>query len=190
MLPGISRHDTLTLGPWPETPADWQDDGAERALDDLRELISTIRNLRSEYNIQPQRELEVRLNAVSSDLEVALEAEEEGLRRLARVSSVQRGVGGEGEAGAFAVLRAGSELFVPLADVVDLGRERERVEEELSRVDGLLESARRRLANRTFLEKAPEEVVQRERDKAESLEEQRDRLREKRRVLSGSGGSS
>jgi valyl-tRNA synthetase len=190
MLPGIGRHDTLTMGPWPETPADWQDDGAERALDDLRELISTIRNLRSEYGIQPQRELEVRLDAVSSDLEVALEAEEDGLRRLARVASVQRGAGGEGEAGAFAVLRAGTELFVPLADVVDLARERERVEEELGRVDGLLESARRRLANRAFLEKAPAEVVEREREKADSLEEQRSRLREKRRILSGSGGSS
>jgi len=189
-LPGVDAGATLMLGPWPAPPAEWEEPDAEAAVGELQELISTLRNVRAEYNIDPNRELAVHLDSVSPDLERALEAEEDGLLRLARVEAVRRGQGVAGEAGAHAVLRSGTELFVPLADVIDLARERERIEEELDRLGSLLDASRKRLANQDFLHKAPEEVVQRERDKARSLEEQRERLQAKRRVLSGSGGSS
>ena len=189
-LPGVDAGATLMLGPWPAPPVDWEDLEAEAAVGELQELISTLRNVRSEYNIDPYRELAVHLDSVSPHLERALEAEQDGLRRLARVETVRPGRGVPGEAGAHAVLRSGTELFVPLADVIDLARERERIEEELDRLGRLLEGSRKRLANQDFLHKAPEEVVQRERDKARSLEEQRERLQAKRRVLSASGRSS
>ncbi len=186
-LPDVLENATLMLGPWPTPPADWEDRSAEGAMDELRELISVVRNVRSEYNIDPYRELGIRLDSVSPALEEALEAEEEGLRRLARAGSVERGGAEVDEAGAHAVLRSGTELFVPLADVIDLARERGRIQSELERVEGLLRASRGRLENRDFLDKAPAEVVERERDKATSLEEQRARLEEKRRVLSGAG---
>jgi valyl-tRNA synthetase len=189
-LPGVPPDATLMQGPWPAPPADWEDGEAEAAIDELQELISTLRNLRAEYNIDPYRGLVLHLASVSPPLARALDAEEEGLRRLARVDEVRRGQGEAGEAGAHAVLRSGTELFVPLADVIDLDRERERIEGEMDRLESLLEGARKRLANQDFLGKAPEEVVQRERDKARSLEEQRERLEAKRKVLSGAGGSS
>jgi len=189
-LPDVAPDATLVLGPWPD-PDDFPSDRpAEEAVAELQELVVALRNARSEYNIDPGRELEVHLASISDGLARALGSEDEGLRRLARVDRIERD-GARGErAGAHAVLRSGTEVFVPLADVIDLDRERARIEEELERVEGLLRASRRKLENEDFLTKAPEEVVEREREKERSLEEQKEHLSRKRDVLSGAGGSS
>jgi valyl-tRNA synthetase len=85
-----------------------------------------------------------------------------------------------GEPGAHSVLRIGGELFLPLRDLVDLERERERLAAELERLGSLLAGARSKLENPGFLSGAPAEVVQREREKAASLEQRHARLLEKR----------
>lgn len=74
---------------------------------------------------------------------------------------------------------------MPLAGVIDLDRERQRLESEASRLEDLLSRTRDRLENRQFLEKAPADVVEREREKERSLAEQRERLTAKIRALAG-----
>src|SRR5690606_41933885 len=91
---------------------------------------------------------------------------------------------GEGrEPGAHAVLRRGAELFVPLADVIDLDRERPRLGAELERIGMLLDAVEKKLGNEQFIPRAPEAVVAREREKAEVLRDQRDRLSAKLTAL-------
>ena len=82
------------------------------------------------------------------------------------------GEGHPGGAGAHAVLSNGMELFLPLEGVIDLEQEKKRLAVEIDRLSGQLVGARRKLENRGFLEKAPEEVVAREREKADSFQEQ------------------
>ncbi|MFW6200546.1 MAG: valine--tRNA ligase, partial [Gemmatimonadota bacterium] len=190
-MPGAEDRRTILEGPWPDPPEAWSDATAERRMEELQELIGAVRNLRSEYRIQAGTEVEVHLGAVSPPLRDALEMEEEGLRRLADVSRVVLGGDVDGERpGARSVLRSGTEVFVPLEGVVDLDRERERLAGELERVESLLEGSRKKLANDDFLEKAPDEVVEREREKRRSLEEQRSRLLEQREALSRSGAGA
>jgi valyl-tRNA synthetase len=88
--------------------------------------------------------------------------------------------------GAHAVLRSGAELFLPLTGVVDVDRERERIDGEILRIAGLLEGCTQRLADPKFTDRAPPEVVERERDKLRSLEERHGLLVEKRESF-GSG---
>jgi valyl-tRNA synthetase len=188
-LPGLEEKETLARGPWPEPPASWEDDVAEDAMSELQELVGTVRNLRSEYRVQPGQEVEVHLGSPSEALRRALAAEEHGIRDLADVSDVHEdGAGDQDRPGARAVLRSGTEVFLPLEGVVDLEQERRRLSDEIERVEGLLEGSRRKLQNEDFLEKAPDEVVQREREKRESLEDQRQRLEEQRQALARSGG--
>jgi valyl-tRNA synthetase len=71
-------------------------------------------------------------------------------------------------------------VFLPLRDVIDLDRERARLADELERLGGLLAGARKRLKNPGFLSGAPAEVIEREREKADSLEQRHRRLLEKR----------
>ncbi len=196
-LPGHDEEDTLMFGPWPRPSEGRDDPEAEAVMDELQELVTSVRNLRGEYNVDPGQEVPLRLHRLSEEARAALEAEEDGIRRLARLSEIRvdgdagdaREAGGAGEGadeevGAHGVLRSGTELFVPLSGVLDLERERRRLDDEVERIEGLLRGSEQKLENRQFLEKAPEEVVEREREKHRSLQEQRARLLEKRSALS------
>jgi valyl-tRNA synthetase len=81
--------------------------------------------------------------------------------------------------GAHAVLRNGVEVFIPLEGVIDVARERERLEEEIDRLDAQVEGSRARLSNDGFVKGAPPEIVDREREKQRSFEEQVNKLRGK-----------
>ncbi|UCG76784.1 MAG: valine--tRNA ligase [Gemmatimonadota bacterium] len=181
-LPGRGETDTIVRGPWPQPPASWDDPAAEQAFAALQELVGQVRNLRSEYGIDPGREVKVFVREVPPPLAEALRAEEQGASRLAR-AAFEEADGLPAEPGAHAVLQSGGELFLPLADLLDLDRELARLAKELDRLDGILAGTRARLDSPAFLDKAPAEVVEREREKARSLEERRERLIEKRRAL-------
>jgi valyl-tRNA synthetase len=188
-LPGKGTGDTLLRGPWPEAERVPRSPEAARAVEALQEVVGAVRNLRSEYGVDPGRKVDLLLVDPPPALRRALEAETDGLRRLARLASVEVAPSApEGEPGAHVVLRGGGEVFLPLRDLVDLERERERLVTELERLDGLLAATRARLGSAGFLEGAPPEVVERERDKATAFEERRARLLEKRSVLGVEGG--
>jgi valyl-tRNA synthetase len=180
-LPGRSSDDTLLRGPWPAPEADGRDAEAALAIEALQDVVSTVLNLRSEYSIDPGRRIDLVLVDPPPALSAALAAESDGLKLLARLERLETAAAApEGEPGAHAVLRTGGELFLPLREVIDLEREQKRLVVELERLSGLLAAARNKLENPGFLRSAPAEVVQREREKASSLEQRHERLLEKR----------
>jgi valyl-tRNA synthetase len=181
---GRNREPSLVIARWPEVRRDRQDAGAERHMADLMELISAIRGLRSEYGVAENAEVDIVLGHAPASLLEALAQEEQALRRLARVSGIRfRQDDGPGGKGAGAVLRSGAELLVPLAGIIDVDRERDRLGRELDRLEGLLREADAKLVNQNFVSRAPEDIVERARDKAANLREQRDRLASKLSAL-------
>ncbi len=179
---GGARAASLIVASWPVADAAREDAAAEARMDALIELIGTVRALRTEYKVPPSTPLQVRLGNVDTPLAAALEVEERALRRMARVDAVERG-NGSGAGGAHAVLRGGTELFIPLADVIDMDRERARLNGEMERLEGQLRSTEGKLANESFCARAPADVVAREREKAASLREQLERLADKLKAL-------
>jgi valyl-tRNA synthetase len=181
---GVEREESLVVGRWPERRPEREDRGAEGEIAALRELIGVIRNLRSEYNVPAGQRVEVQLTGVPDALRRALDEEGRALRPLAGVETVtEGGAGANGEAGAHAVLRSGAELFLPLAGVIDLERERGRLRKELDRIEGQLRGVAGKLSSEQFLSRAPAEVVAREREKEETFRDQRDRLNKKLAAL-------
>ncbi len=187
-MPGVDEASSLVPGPWPDAGPDWEDSDAEAEMGELQELIGTIRTLRAEYGVDPGTRIVARVRARTKRLEGVLEEESENVGRLAGLETIEPpGTGDEGEPGAHAVLRSGTEVFVPLRGVIDLERERERMRREVERISGLRKGTRAKLSNEAFLANAPEEIVDRERVKEESLSEQHDRLEEKLRALGSDG---
>jgi len=182
-LPGPAG-DSLVLGPWPSLPDSWVDPEAEGAIDALRELVGTVRALRAEYHVEPGAKVVLQLGAPSEALARALAAEEASVLSLAGLSGIEPLPTGATGAGAGAVLRFGGEVFVPLEGVIDLERERGRIEAEVERVTDYLQKTRGKLENPGFVDNAPDEVVERERAKVTSLEEQGAQLAKKLRSLS------
>ena len=177
---GAPREESLVVGQWPAGGAG-RDPEAEARMDSLMELISAVRTLRAEYNVPVSAAVEIRLGNVAARLREAMDVERRALERLARVGVVATDGGAESGrvAGAHAVLRGGTELFVRLEGLIDVARERQRLRQERDRLDGQLATVSQRLASESFVGRAPAEVVAREREKAGHFRDQRDRLTRK-----------
>jgi valyl-tRNA synthetase len=180
---GLSREESLMIARWPEADGQLNDRAAETQMSALIELIGTVRALRNEYKVPVSASVEIHLGNVAEALTSALQSERQALERLARVSAVQPAGNGSRGPGAHAVLRSGTELFLPLAGLIDVDRERARLREELERLDTQLHAAETRLANEKFVSRAPQEIIEREREKARSFRDQRDRLSAKLEAL-------
>ncbi|HEX2205309.1 MAG TPA: valine--tRNA ligase [Longimicrobium sp.] len=175
---------SLMVARWPEPRPDWEDDAAEAAMEELRAVIGAVRNIRQEYGIQPGARVPLWAHPASDDLRAVLETSERALQDLARVGELSFGQA-NGEVGASAVLRSGTELFVPLAGVIDLEKERGRLRGELQRLEGQIGGQEKKLGNESFVSRAPAEVVEKEREKLASFREQREKLAAKLAALEG-----
>jgi valyl-tRNA synthetase len=180
-LPGRTEEDSLIHGPWPGPEAVPDARIALEAFEAVQEIVGAVRNLRSDYGVDPSRTVEVIVARAPAVVAEALGSEQEGVLRLGRISKLDLADAlPVGQPGAHAVLRSGAEVFLPLSGVVDLDRERERIAGEIERLNGLLAGSRARLADHRFTDRAPPDVVEKERDKCRSLEERLELLVEKR----------
>jgi valyl-tRNA synthetase len=182
---GTEREPSLVVAAWPEGEEAWRDAEAESQVAELIELIGALRTIRSEYDVPVSARIAATLTDVGASLGAALAAEQRAVLRLARAElDTEGGAGIGGGAGAAAVLRGGTGVFVPLEGIIDLDRERARLRREIERLDGLVGATEGKLSNARFVERAPADVVQRERDKVGAYRDQRDRLGDKLAALS------
>jgi valyl-tRNA synthetase len=182
---GEDRPGALIEAPWPEGDSARADPDAEGKMGNLQELITQIRKLRKEYRVPEGVDVPVVLAGVPSSFGETVKAELSAVRRLAHVGALTVEGDHAGGAGAHSVLINGTELFLPLEGVIDLEQERERLAGEIGRLSGQLAGTQGKMKNRGFLEKAPPEVVAKEREKALNLEEQLTKLREKLSSIEG-----
>ncbi len=174
--------DSIMISAWPQPVAEWEDAEAEAAIGQLQETLGAVRNIRSEYNVAHGRQIDVMIRAAEAPLLRALDAEGDAARRLGGIG----GLSFDGElhgAEATAVLTSGAEVHVPLEGLIDLERERARLDKQADELRNLVERSEKRLASEDFVKKAPEAVVAQSRDKLEGLKEQLTKVDEKRRAL-------
>ncbi len=169
---------------WPSVDRRLLDEEAEQRFARVQELVTAVRTIRAEYQVPPGRSVRAFVAPAGIDAAEAFNAEQRTIERLARIAPlVAAENGGVGEAGASAVLADGTTVFVPLGDAIDVSRECARLGSELERIDGHLRAVSVKLANANFVQRAPADVVQKEREKERSWREQRAVLAEKLRVL-------
>jgi len=177
-LPGQGGDDSISVAPWPR-PDDRATDPA--ALSDfalVQQVISAVRQLRAEYGVQPGQAVRLWV----SERHPALAAELGTIERLAKVSAVRFGEA-PSEPGAHAVLEGGVSVFVPLGGALDLEKECNRLGAEEAHLRQLVEGQRRKLGNQQFVSRAPAAVVEGERQKLATWQEQAEALADKRRHL-------
>jgi valyl-tRNA synthetase len=155
----------LMVSDWATPSPQRRDPDAESQFGALQEAVTELRRFRADHGLAPARTIDV-VAITDPDRRAVLEAGVDGIRRLAGVE----GWTFDGSADAIdgpvgKVPVTGAELVVPLTGVIDLDEERDRLQRELTKALGEKERAERKLANAGFVEKAPEAVVQAERDK-------------------------
>jgi valyl-tRNA synthetase len=155
---------------WPESKIEFLNEGAEKEMLLLQALISAIRNIRAEMNVPPGKTAPLYVRTVKKTFDL-IKRNENYFSSLAKVETIHiHSAKLEGSAVATAVIQ-GIELFVPLADLIDIEKEKTRLEKEIQRLHGLVKSITGKLANKGFLEKAPESVVKAEKEKLSKIQE-------------------
>ncbi len=178
-----ARPESLLVAPWPEGDESREDPEAEASIGRLQELVTTVRSIRKEYGVGEGAPVTLVLSGVPDASRRELDSERRSLERLAKISDLEYGEPEGQGAGASAVLKNGTELFMPLEGLLDLDRERERLRSEIGRLDGQVRGAENKLANPNFVERAPAEVVQKEKEKATVFRDQKTKLLHKLSAL-------
>ncbi|BBN03099.1 valyl-tRNA synthetase [Marchantia polymorpha subsp. ruderalis] len=177
--------DALIISKWPQRGLS-KDEQALQQFGDLQTLIRSIRNARAEYSVEPARRISAVIVANSEFQEYLLE-EKKVLIALAKLdpttlqftSSTPR----EADQAVHLVIAEGLEAYLPLADMVDIGKEVERLNKQATKLQAEYESNMKRLSSSKFVDKAPADIVQGVKDKANEANEKLQILRKRLTVL-------
>ncbi len=166
----------LIATPWPGFA-----DGAVSA-DDVAEmewvirLISQIRAVRAEMNVPPAARIPLMYKDAGERTSGRLATHSDLIARLARVTGIEPGeTVGEG---AVQIVLDEATFILPLAEVIDIAEERARLEREIGRIGDDIDNLDKKLANKKFLEKAPADIVEEQRERKTEAEQARARLSE------------
>ena len=165
-----ANRESIMVQPYPVAPAAWVDAETEKNMTFLMDVTRAIRNLRTEMNCPPGKEVRVVFCGADADL-AFLREQEAYLRSLARVGASEFRQAGDRPKGAATAVIAAMEIYLPLDDLVNLDEERARLAKEVGKVEDELARVQKKLANGDFLAKAKTEVVHKEREKATQFEE-------------------
>jgi valyl-tRNA synthetase len=169
-LPGVERERaTLLLTSFPHAADVERDDAAEARVERLVAVVRALRNLRSEMNLPPSREIDLLVASRDAQASAELPGFADAIKTLARIGRLETLPGGTRPSGSALAVAGGLELYVPLAGLIDVSAERERLEREIERVVKELAAVTRKLDNDDFMSRAPEEIVAKERARSAEL---------------------
>jgi valyl-tRNA synthetase len=167
--------ESIIITSWPRVDAEQLDQESEALMEFLMEAIHGIRNMRGEMKIHPGKT--VRCVAVAAAEESKLLNNYRSyIELLANCELEVTDAGHAKPKQALSAVVRGTEIYLPLAGLVDLDKELARLGKEERTIDGVLQRVQKKLANEQFLAKAPPEVVEKEREKEAELERTKDAL--------------
>ena len=163
----------LMTAHWPEQV--FSDPAAESEIDWLVSLISSIRAVRAEMNVPASAKVTLLVKETSAVSRSRLAVHRDLILSLARAASLDIEEDAHPE-GAAQIVVEEATVLIPLAGVIDLDRERTRLAKELARLDGDIAKVDKKLGNDAFIAKAPEEVIEEQKERRAEWVEQRDRV--------------
>jgi valyl-tRNA synthetase len=158
----------LIRASFPSVDEDWIQESAERRMAFVQRVIESVRTIRGENNLPPGKELRLQVIADAEHGDT-INHYQRYISRLVKASSVEVIAASQKPKPAAGAVVDGTELYVPLAGLIDLGAERTRLEKEIARLRGLADGIAKKLENESFVQRAPKEIVEKEREKRESV---------------------
>ena len=165
---------------WPEVNRDQMDADAAATFEQIQEMISGIRGIKSDYGVGLGHEIAATVSVPAGDdaLAQTVRRYADYFDKLASVTDLTVAPGAEKPSASASVVVGRCEVFVPLTGMIDLDQERTRLRNEIEEKEAFLEGVEKKLNNPQFVNKAPDEVVERERQKKRDATAELDRLRD------------
>ena len=175
---------SIMISPWPKVKAEWDfDDASDMEL--VMDAVRGIRNIRAEMGVAPSQKARAILRASDAHTMDILRENLEIIYSLAKVSEMEflKAEDSAPEKALTCVIK-GAEIFVPMEGLVDIDRELERLEKERENLKKEIERVENKLKNPGFVNKAPEEVVDKERKKKQDYSEMLQMVEQRLEMLS------
>lgn len=161
--------ESIMISKWPVADESLIDPEAERGMNAIMDSIKAIRNMRAEVNANPGKKIPA-IMLVSEDLREVVDHNDSYIKLLGGIDNLElRPLNGEKPENAMAAVVTGIEVYLPLAGLIDVEKETQRLSKELAAMEKDLQRAGGKLNNAGFLAKAPEDVIAKERAKYEEL---------------------
>lgn len=161
--------ESIMISKWPVADESLVDPEAERGMNAIMDSIKAIRNMRAEVNANPGKKIPA-IMLVSEDLREVVAHNDSYIKLLGGIDNLElRPLNGEKPENAMAAVVTGIEVYLPLAGLIDVEKETQRLNKELAAMEKDLQRAGGKLNNAGFLAKAPEDVIAKERAKYEEL---------------------
>ena len=166
------EEETIMLSDWPVYQDAWHFEKEEEMVEHSKDLVKGVRNVRTEMDVPPSRKAKLFVVSDDASLRETFETMKEAYMTLASASEavVQADKTGIGE-DAVSVVIPGATVYLPLEDLVDFEKEKERLTKEKERLTKELARSKGMLSNEKFVSKAPEAKVQEEKDKLAKYEQ-------------------
>ena len=164
------KDEELMMSSWPKVVKYEDYEKASETIENLKEIIVGIRNIRANMNIHPSKKAE--LIFVTKDYEEDIKESKEFLLKLGfgKEIKIQKDKSGI-ESNAISIISNGIELYMPFEDLVDINEEIERLEKEKEKLEAEVARGEKMLSNPGFVNKAPEAKVKAEQEKLANYKE-------------------
>ncbi|WP_057903529.1 valine--tRNA ligase [Loigolactobacillus bifermentans] len=157
--------DSIVVSAYPVVQADLADAQAETQMEHLIDLIRSVRNIRSEVNAPMSSPINVLIKTTDADVQAVFEANKDYIQRFVHPKDLQIGADTTAPKLAMSAVITGAEVYVPLAELIDIDEEVARLQKEADKWQAEVTRADKKLGNERFVANAPEKVVAEQRDK-------------------------
>lgn len=168
---------SIVKAAYPEEKSERKNPEAVADFSMLQELVRAVRTLRSEFTIPLEKDIKVAVKAEKGHSTLKVFSREQQLISLL-INSHNLNISEEEPVrqGSIPVVGRGFEAFVYIKDVIDIGKELAKLKKEQEKVAGQIDRSGKKLANPTFLDKAPPEVVANEKNKLEEMARRKEKI--------------
>ena len=174
------EEESIMISKWPEYKEEWSFKADEEAVDTIKAAVRAIRNLRTGMNVPPSKKASVYVVSEKSDIRDRFEASKNFFATLGYANAVYVQEDKTGiDANAVSTVIHDAVLYIPLAELVDIDKEIERLKGEVKKLEGEIKRASGMLANPKFVDKAPVAKVEEERAKLAKYTEMKTQVEER-----------
>nr|WP_031263526.1 valine--tRNA ligase [Sporolactobacillus laevolacticus] len=168
--------ETIMHSEWPVAVAEWSDPEADKEMAALQNVIRSVRNIRAEMNVAPKKPVDLLIKTATDRETKIFEQNKTYIERFCNPSALEIGTAIQAPEKAVSAVISGADIYLPLSGLINLDDEISRLNKELDKMNAEVERVEKKLNNPRFVDKAPEQVVNQEREKQADYLQKRDKL--------------
>jgi valyl-tRNA synthetase len=177
----MDQKEALITSEWPTVEKAHNFTAAKREMGAVIDVVSTIRQMRSEYNVSPGKKIDATL--YGHELKSTLSDNEDVIKSLARLEKLDIQKEGSKPKEAMGQFVGKIEVYLPMEGLIDKAKEKDRLTKEIKNIEGYLKGLKGKLANKGYLANAPKKVVEGDQQKAQEAEDKLKNMKEQLKSL-------